>query len=69
MQLIDIIFWLMYTMKITTIIIKQKLLLFVGCTCHEEGKIGIIYFETTHKRIYIHIFPKSVAQAKHEKLQ
>ena len=67
MTVIDILFWLMYTMKITIIIIKQKLLLFVGCRFHEEGEIGMIYFENTHKRISIHVFLISVAQANHDK--
>ena len=69
MTVIDIIFWLMYTMKITIIIINKKLLLFVGCRCHKEGKKGIIYFEVTHKRLSIHVLIKSVAQKNHGKCQ
>ena len=56
MPVINIVFWLMYTIKITIIIIKQKLLLFVGGRCHNEGKIGMITFETTHKRLSIRVF-------------
>ena len=44
---------------------QQKLLLFVGCRCHEEGKRWMIYFETTHKRLSIHVS----AQKKHGKCQ
>ena len=46
----------MYTMKITIIYIYEKLQLFVGCRFHEEEKRGMIYFETTHKRLSIHEF-------------
>ena len=30
--------------------------MFVGGRCHEEEKRGMIYFETTHKRLSIHVF-------------
>ena len=46
MPVINIIFWLIYTMKTTIIHISEKLLLFVGFRCHEEGKRGIISFES-----------------------
>ena len=52
----------MYTMKITMSYINEQHLLFVGCRCHEEGKIGMIYFETTHKRLSIYVFLTSLAQ-------
>ena len=67
MPVIDIIFLLMYTMKITLIIINQKILLFVGWWCPEEVKRVMIYFETKHKRISIHVFLISLAQAKIER--
>ena len=47
MQLINIIFSFMHTMKITMIIKNKELLLFVGCGYH---------FETTHKSLSIHAF-------------
>ena len=56
-------------MKITIIYIDEKLLLFVGGRCNEEGKRVMISFETTHKSIYIHVFLISEAQAKIEKCQ
>ena len=62
MPVINIIFWLVYTMKITMFYIHEKLLLFVGCRFHEEGERAMIYFETTHKRLYIHVFLTSLAQ-------
>ena len=45
LPVVDIIFWFMYTMKITMSCIYEKLLLFVGCRCHEKSKIGMISFE------------------------
>ena len=57
----------MYTMKITIIYIYGKLLLFFGGKFHEEGKIGIISFETAQKRLSIHVFLISVAQANYAK--
>ena len=56
-------------MKITIICIYEKLLLFVGGRCHEEGKRRMIYFETTHKRLSIHVFIEYVAQTKIDKCQ
>ena len=56
MPVSNIIFWLMYITKITIIYINEKLLLFVGGRCHEEGEGGMINFETTHKSISIHVF-------------
>ena len=46
----------MYTMKIKIVYINEELLLFFGGRCHEEGKRGIIYSETTQKRLSIHVF-------------
>ena len=46
-------FWLMYTMKIFIISIRKKILLFVGCRCHEEWKGVLICFETTHIFFYL----------------
>ena len=67
--IINIIFWLMYTTKITLFYMNEKLLLFVDFTCHGEGKIGMISFETTYKIISIHVFLTSASQANIEKCQ
>ena len=53
-------------MKITIIYINEKLLLFVGCRCHEEGKKGMLSFESlnmhlcTHTYVYKDIFHKTM---------
>ena len=66
MPVINIIFWLIYTMKISIIYINEKLLLYVGCRCHKEGKRGMIYFKSlnmhlfTHTYVYIYTFHKTM---------
>ena len=49
--------------------IYEKLLFFVGGIFHEEEKIGMVSFETTHKRLSIHVFLISLAQVYIEKRQ
>ena len=69
MLVINIIFWLMYTIKTTITYINEKLLLFVGCRFHEKRKRGLVIFETSHKMISIHMFLTSIAQANIGKYQ
>ena len=56
MQVINIIFLVMYTTEIDIIITNKKQLLFIVFIFHEEVKRGMISFETTHKRLSIHVF-------------
>ena len=66
MQVINIIFLVMYTTEIDIIITNKKQLLFIVFIFHEEVKRGMISFENTHKSIYIHVFIISVAQKNWE---
>ena len=52
----------MNTMKIIMIYVYEKLLLFVGCRCHEERKIVMVYFKNKQKRLSIHVFITSLSQ-------
>ena len=63
MKVINIIFWLMYTLKNTIIIINKKILLFVVCRFHKWGITRMIYFETKQKIISNNVFLISASQS------